>query len=92
MSKKIIEGWKDAVTGTFTDGTRFRVAKANAPAIGEPGHKSMHRYAEELAPPDSEVDARVVGTDHRGRKIVIIRASGMNVGTALSLRGTVFED
>ena len=97
MSKKIIDSWKDGDSGTMVDSAtgnkvRFRLARANTPELGEPGYKAMHRYAEQLAPTGSEVEVRTVGADCYGRKVVIIKASGKNVNSALIRRTEVFKE
>jgi len=96
MSTKTILSWSDGDSGTYIDGngivTRFRLARTQTPELGEPGYKAMHRVAEHLAPVGSEVEVRTVGLDQYGRKVVIIKASGKNVNSALIRRSEVYNE
>ena len=71
--KKTIKKWKDGDSGSFSDGTEFRLARVRAPEKHQIGGSKATKVASGMTGRSKGwVDVRQVGYDRYGRVIVEI--------------------
>jgi len=88
MVRKKIENWIDGDSGTFSDGTKFRLARVRAPEKHQSGgSKAKRRAAGMSGRSRGVVSVKQVAKDHYGRAIVEMKNKDGSVNDRLIKRG-----
>jgi endonuclease YncB( thermonuclease family) len=91
MTKVVIREWADGDSGTLSDGTRFRMSSVYAPDRYEAGYGASTVRTRRMLPEGEEVEAKFVGTDSYGRRIVEIAKNGRNINSVLERVNKLFK-
>ena len=86
MVRKIIRNWKDGDSGTFHDGTTFRLSNVSAPEKRAPGYSQARARSRRMVSERDVVDVEVVGMDSFGRDLVKIKKRGRDVNKILEMK------
>ena len=90
MVKKIVMECKDGDSGTFTDGTTFRLDNVNSPEKTEAGYGLGKMRAKKMMEGEV-VDVETVGRDRYKRDIVKVKKRGVDVNKALEWKNRLFK-
>ena len=89
MATKRIRKWNDGDSGSFTDGSRFRLARVRAPEKHQFGGSTATRRAASMTGQTrGVVNVRTLATDRYGRKVVEMRNKHGSVNNRLLSRGS----
>ena len=88
MVRKRVEKWDDGDSGTFTDGTRFRLSRVRAPEHHQFGGETATRRAAGMTGQSAGfVNVNSAGRDKYGRELVEISNQQGSINDRLIKRG-----
>lgn len=95
MTKVLIKNWVDGDSGEVQDEngkiTRVRLSGVHAPDRYEAGYGASTVRTRRMLPEGEEVEAKFVGTDAYGRRIVEIAKNGRNINSVLERVNKIFK-
>jgi len=85
---KEIQKWYDGDSGTFTDGTRFRLRNVRAPELKRKGGSTAKRVAAGITGRNQgKVTVKTVGKDKYGRILVNMKNKDGSINQRLRQKG-----